>query len=72
VDAAEKFDSIDRDGRRYEGLEAKHGARSAFDPAMILFDQVVQMFRYLEDRSFVCLGSSPPSRISRTARCDAA
>jgi hypothetical protein len=32
----------------------------------------IRLFRYFEDRNFVRQGSRPSSRISRTARCDAA
>ncbi len=45
ADAAEQFDAGDRRGRAIIVLEAEHGPGPEFDPAMILLDQVVQIFR---------------------------
>jgi hypothetical protein len=33
----------DRHGRRLESLESEHRPNSLFDPAMVLFDDVVQV-----------------------------
>jgi len=45
VDTPKQFYASDGDGGSFEVLEAQHGTGSGFDPAMILFDQVVQVLR---------------------------
>jgi hypothetical protein len=44
VNTTEQFDAGNGDGSRCEGLEAEHRPGSALDTAVILFNQVVQVF----------------------------
>jgi hypothetical protein len=69
VHVAEQFDASDRVGSGGKILEAKHGPSSGFDTSMILLDEVVQVLRGPQVSR---AGSRPSSRISRTARWDAA
>jgi len=45
ANTAEQFDAGDCSGRAIVVFEAEHGPGPELDPSMILFNQVVQVFR---------------------------
>jgi hypothetical protein len=45
ANTVEQFDAGDGNGGVVEVLEAEHGPGSGLDAPMILFDQIVQVFR---------------------------
>ena len=69
ANTVEQFDACDCDGGVVEVLEAEHGPGSGLDTSMILFDQIVQVFRRSQLGALPCLVLFG---ISRTARCEAA
>jgi hypothetical protein len=55
ANTVEQFDAGDCDGGVVEVLEAEHGPGSGPDTPMILFDQIVQVFRRSQFGALPCL-----------------
>src|SRR6202040_1026299 len=55
ANTVEQFDAGDCDGGVVEVLEAEHGPGSGLDTPMILFDQIVQVFRRSQLGALPCL-----------------
>jgi hypothetical protein len=55
ANTVEQFDAGDGDGGVVEVLEAEHGPGSGLDTPMILFDQIVQVFRRSQLGALPCL-----------------
>jgi hypothetical protein len=55
ANTVEQFDAADCDGGVVEVLETEHGTGSGLDTPMILFDQIVQVFRRSQLGAFPCL-----------------
>ena len=55
TNTVERFDAGDCDGGVVEVLEAEHGTGSGLDIPMILFDQIVQVFRRSQFGALPCL-----------------
>lgn len=69
VDVPKQFDTGDDFGGECITLEDERGTGSGLDTTMVLLDHVVQ----IHGGPQVCAsGSSPSSRYSQAARCDAA
>lgn len=68
--AMQQLNACERDRGVPEPFEAEHDIGPGLDVAMVLLDQVVEIFRGPD--LFVSSGSRPSAFISRTARCEAA
>ena len=68
ADAVDQFNTGDRDHCIAELLEPQHHSNALLDASVVLFNQVIELLRYFDDRSLVSVGREPSAFSSRTAR----
>ena len=65
TDAVHQFNAGDRDSCVAKQLEPQHHSNAQLDAAVVLLDQIIEVF---DDCSVVSVGSEPSAFNSRTAR----